>query len=118
MRKLNAVKMQLLALLVLGLSNPAHSSVRQAGRITYPHVMPNGVVLFLHGGVVVGTPPGCAAGNPGRWAFDASTPAGQAKLSVLLTAYSQGKSITVHGTGNCDGAWADTETLSWFHIAE
>jgi len=50
-----------------------------------------------------------------RWAIDTSTLAGQSMAGVLLTAFSQNKTIFVYGTGNCS-AWADTETVEYFTI--
>ena len=36
------------------------------------------------------------------WAIDTDTVAGKSLLSILLTAYSTGKEITLWGTGQCD----------------
>jgi hypothetical protein len=48
-----------------------------------------------------------------RWVFNGATAAGQARLSLLLTAYSTGKSLQVAGTGACTD-WNDTETMDYF----
>lgn len=45
--------------------------------------------------------PKCAAGNPGRFAIDISTPAGQSLDGKLGRAYALGKSVTFEGTGDC-----------------
>ncbi len=94
------------------ITTPASASNQGPGRISYVHVMNNGVVLFLMS-VTRGAVPGCATPQPTRWAFNGATAAGQAKLSLLLTAYASGKSITVYGTGTCLD-FPDTETLDWF----
>jgi hypothetical protein len=61
--------------------------------------------------------PACATYFPTRWAFDSTTPAGQAKLSLLLTAYTTQKPIAVYGTATCS-QWGDTETTSHFMTAD
>jgi hypothetical protein len=55
--------------------------------------------------------PACAT-NTGRWVINVSTPAGQAMASLILTAYSLGKQITVQGTGACTD-WPDTESVNY-----
>jgi hypothetical protein len=61
-------------------------------------------------GLAQDTKPTCATAN--RWAISAATPAGQAVLSAIMTAFGAGKSVVVFGTGNCN-TWADTETIQW-----
>ncbi len=94
------------------IATPASASSQGPGSVSYVHVMSNGIVMFLMTGTR-GAVPTCATPQPTRWAFNGTTAAGQAKLSVLLTAYASGKSITVYGTGTCPD-YSDTETLDWF----
>lgn len=61
--------------------------------------------------------PTCGQSNPGRWAIDASTPAGQAAVAVLLSAWAAKKQVWVNGTGTCS-IWGDTETVSYFNIQD
>lgn len=90
-------------------------SVQGNGRLSQVHVMRGGVVLFTSDGSRSQTPT-CHT-MPNRWAFDATTPAGQAMLSVILTAYSSGKRVDVHGTGLCS-AWLDTETVEFINTID
>jgi len=71
------------------------------------HVMASGVVLFHLSGNRTDL---LACGNqiPTRWAFDGKTAAGQARLSLLLTAYASGKPIRIYGVAACPD-WPDTE---------
>lgn len=62
-------------------------------------------------------PPACGAGQPNRWAIDASTPAGQAAASALLWALGQHKLISVTGSGKCS-IWPDVETVATFTIED
>lgn len=114
--KKNILSAVLVAALSLGNMSAAYASDAGAGIIQDIWAMPNGTILFNHAGARTG-PPGCQNGNtPKRWAIDGSTPAGQATLAALLTAYSLGKPIFIYGTGACPN-WPDTETVSWFAIA-
>lgn len=70
-----------------------------------------GKVIFYQGGNRSGVP-ACASNLNNRWAFDGTTPSGQATLSILLSAYMSGKSIQVVGMGTCS-AWGDTETVNY-----
>ena len=102
----------LIACLPLLLGTAAHASNAGPGRIHNVHAMPNGVILFYLEGPR-DAPPTCGSGQPTRWALDGSTPAGQARLSLLLTAYSSQKQVSVRGTSTCPD-WLDTETVSYF----
>ncbi|WP_375396473.1 hypothetical protein [uncultured Sphingomonas sp.] len=106
------------AIALLGLSGQTPAQASSAGAGAIHNVLPiqnNGPVLFNQDGTR-STPPACST-IPGRWAIDASTPGGQAKLAVLLTAYAQGRQITVYGTGICD-VWVDTETVLYIQTIE
>lgn len=96
--------------------SPASASDAGPGVIHNIYVMDNGVVLF-HLTDDRTTLPAFGTPNPSRWAFDSTTPAGQAKLSFLLTTYTSQKPIAIHGTAACPH-WADTETVSHFMIAD
>ncbi len=74
-------------------------------------VLNGGVVLFFTGNSSRSAPPACHT-MTGRWAFDASTPAGQAKLSALMTAYAMKKKVKVLGLSTCN-VWGDTETMNY-----
>jgi hypothetical protein len=69
-----------------------------------------GQVIFYTSGAHSGQP-ACATQNT-RWIFAGTTTAGQATLSLVMTAYATGKPITVYGTGACD-MWPDTETVNY-----
>lgn len=85
------------------------------GYISYPYGTSNGAVLFNTDGVR-GTPPSCSGTGLGaRFAINASTLVGQSQLSVLMTAYSLHKRISIHGTGTCS-IWGDTETVDYFVV--
>ena len=94
----------------------AHASTAGPGLVHNIYIMENGVVLFHLIGPRTAQP-ACNTASPERWAFDSTTPAGQAKLSFLLTAYTTQKPIAVHGTATCT-QWGDTETTSHFMTAD
>jgi hypothetical protein len=52
-----------------------------------------------------------------RWAINAKTPAGQAKLALLLTAYSLGKQVEVRGANSCND-WPDTESVDYILVVD
>ena len=79
-------------------------------------IMENGVVLFHLTGSRTSLPT-CGAYFPTRWAFDSTTPAGQAKLSFLMTVYASQKPIAVYGTSTCPN-WGDTEAVSYLMTAD
>ena len=113
------MKIRTLALLAITLfvgalttGSASYASTGQSGYVKTIHIMDGGIVLFHHTGTR-DAPPGCAAVEPTRWAFNATTPAGQAKLSTLLTAYAAHKPITIIGYGSC-AVWGDTETMNYF----
>lgn len=84
-----------------------------SGKVFGVHTLSNGVVLFsLDTGARSGLP-ACVT-QTSRWAFDATTPAGQARLSLLLTAFASGTTIHVIGAGACPD-WLDTESIEYFY---
>lgn len=57
-------------------------------------------------------PAPCATSYNGRWAFNASTPAGQVLMASILTAYSSHIKIAVTGGGYCN-TWPDSEDVAF-----
>lgn len=88
----------------------AFASNSQPGLISHVNILNNGVVMFNHSGTRSATPACHTQG--GRWAFDGTTPAGQAKLSFLMTAYVTRKPVVVQGLASC-AVWGDTETVDY-----
>lgn len=72
---------------------PAHAS-EQAGTVTKV-AFAGGRFLFWVGGARTGTRPACDC--CGRWEMAISDASSQARMSVILTAYAQGKAIFVQG---------------------
>jgi hypothetical protein len=95
--------------------NPASAQSVATGSISNVDVQTanGGKVIFNQGSNRSGVPTCATITN--RWAFDGTTPAGQATLSLILSAYMSGKSVTVHGLGNCS-AWGDTETVQYIEM--
>ncbi len=85
------------------------------GRVSSIEFLGSGTVIFKYSGERWGDIPGCAT-KPNRWAFSATTPAGQAQLSGLLLAYSSNIAIEIRGAGVC-AHWGDTETVKDFWTA-
>ena len=94
----------------------AQASSAGSGVVHNVFIMENGVVLFHLTGSRTSLP-ACGMYFPTRWAFDSTTPAGQAKLSFLMTVYASQKPIAVYGTSTCPN-WADTETVSYLMTAD
>jgi hypothetical protein len=86
------------------------ASDAQGGHVSDTSPLRSGIVLFSHSGART-TAPGCSA-FPARWSLDASTQAGQAALSVLLTAHSLHEPIRIVGPGTCFD-WNDTEAANY-----
>lgn len=94
------------------LTAAAPAAASNAGPGVASHVIAmngNGKVFFNHSGART-APPSCSI--VARWVFDASTPAGQALLSTLLTFEARGAQFTINGSGACPD-WGDTETVSY-----
>ena len=103
-----------ISLVVPGAALP---SVTGWGNIYQVFGTQNGAVLFNTTGARTTPLPACGVNNPTRFAINASTPAGQAAVSLLITAKQNGKQIAVWGSGACD-IWGDTETISWIQIQD
>lgn len=94
----------------------AHASLAQTGTVYQITTTDTGVVYFWQRGTR-NAQPACSASFPGRWAFNATTPAGQSMLALLMSANASGKSVVVAGKGACDVA-GDTESVSYIYIAD
>ena len=106
------------AMLSLSLAPAAHASSTDPGTISEIIAFGDGGVVFFNLSGARSTLPTCNGSTlPTRWAIDASTIAGQAKLAILLSAYGLGKKIQVFGTGACP-LWPDTETAGWFVVKD
>ena len=91
--------------------SPAQASTSAAGTISNV-LVEQGKVFFHQSGSRTATPACATVYN--RWVFDASTPAGQAMMSALLTFEARGVQIVVTGTAAC-ADWGDTESVSNFY---
>lgn len=69
--------------------------------------------LFWVGGTR-GSRPSCDCCN--RWEIAVSDPNSQARMSLILTAYAQGKAIYVDGSGACVAGAGDTEGVGYFEV--
>ena len=98
-----------IALLALPVSLLAQASTQADGRISRIHILSGGQAIFFSDGARTATPP-CHTITD-RWAFNVTTPTGQAILSLLLSAQTSGRRVMVQGNGNCE-VWSDTETVN------
>ena len=73
---------------------------------------PDGKTIFSMTGTHTSNP---ACSTTSRWAFDNTTPSGQAVLSQVLSAISMGRTLQVVGTGACTN-WADSEDARYVYI--
>ncbi len=101
------MKKSVFAILLLALElvsvNPAMAAANAAnGYITGFVAQNNGTVFFFQNGTLSGSHPACDTGGlPQRWALDATTAAGQALLSLLITAKVTHQIIKINGSGTC-----------------
>lgn len=105
------MKRLILALFALSQAGMASASSTGTGYLTQ-YVIQNGIAFFWHNGTR-STPPACDGGV--RFSINVTTPAGQAALAGLLTAFSSHKPITIMGTGACSD-WVDTEAMQYFSV--
>ncbi|WP_138918636.1 hypothetical protein [Nitrospirillum viridazoti] len=117
MSKLTARQLFLVSLCALAVaqaawSNPAAASATTAGTIY--NIMPSagGTLFFSQAGTRTTTPT-CTSEN--RWVINVTTPAGQTLAAALITAYSLGKQIEIHGSGDCRD-YSTTESVDYFRI--
>ena len=96
--------------LIAGAASPAWATGGAAtGQIINVTVNSSGIVFFSSTGTH-NNQPACA--TTGRFAFSATTTAGQATLALLLSVYGLGRTVFVQGTGACDVA-SDSETVQY-----
>lgn len=118
MKKRIITSLASLGLLLAAATPQAFASDAGFGYITNIYAVSNGAILFYTSGTRTSPLPACSGpGLQQRYALDASTTAGQAYASALLTAYTLHKQISIHGTGTCT-IWSDTETVLFFNIAD
>ena len=98
------------------IGSTAWASVAWQGTLSAPHFMANGIVLIYTSGSRANVP-ACGGGQPARFAFDSTTPAGKSQLAGILTAFASGKQVVVVGNDTCS-AYADSETVNYFYIAD
>ncbi|WP_156025007.1 hypothetical protein [Sphingomonas phyllosphaerae] len=98
---------------VAGSSTPALAS-NQGGLVTKV-AFAGPRLLFWVSGARGGARPGCDCCN--RWELAVSDPNGQARMSLVLTAYAQGKNISIAGTGACVAGANDTEGVDYFEVS-
>ena len=102
-------KFLIAAVLAVVSSSQVSASNSYSGRVSGFGLLGGPALVFTTG--TRDTPPACSnPAYPGRFAFDASTPAGQALLSTLLTARAQNEVVSIFGTGTCS-VIGDTETV-------
>ena len=85
------------------------------GLVTKPLANRTGLFMFSAG--VHNNKPACVTTDLGTWAVDAGTDGGKAIQAIVLTAYAQGKTLKVIGTGNCT-VKTDREDISYVHVVE
>jgi hypothetical protein len=95
------------ALLLLATGSPAAANGTGTGVVRDVYATVNGIAFFSISGTVSSQP---SCNTTSRWAINVSTAAGQSEYALVVAAYSQGKSVSVLGTGACD-VWSDSETL-------
>jgi len=95
--------------ILAGLSAPAEAS-NQSGNVTSVAFV-SGRVLFWLSGTKTGTIPSCDC--CGRWEITANSPNGQALMSIIMTAYAQGKQVALSGSGSCVVGSNDTEGVGY-----
>jgi len=98
-------------------ASPASASTADWGYISVMYGTNNGAVLFSTSGTRTAVPSCQGPGLGQRFAIDASTTAGQAAASLLITAYNLHRKIWIQGTGTCS-IWGDTETVQFFQMAD
>lgn len=99
----------------LVLAPAAQASNAGWGYVSYVTPTADGYVYFQQSGARPGLPSCANTAQPQRWGFNASTPAGQARLAVLLSAFGLHKQIYIYGSGSCNDA---TELVDFFHTGE
>ena len=92
-------------------ASPASASTTGYGYVSQILVTNVGVVMFSFNGDRINRP-ACAT-NAGLWSFDGATPAGQAKLALLMSAYGLNKKINIVGLNTCPQV-SSVESVDYF----
>ncbi|MBB4096560.1 hypothetical protein [Sphingomonas kyeonggiensis] len=95
------------ALLLLPLGT-ATASDQKPGKVTSVQQTLNRFFFYTNGTRTARPSCDCC----GRWEIDANTAAGQAQISIVLTAYATQRTLEVAGTGSCVGGANDTEGVN------
>ena len=102
---------------VLFVASPANAGQAAFSAPYGIHATEHGVVIF-HTNGARSDPPTCPSPLiANRFAIAATTDAGKAMISLLLTAQARGKRVSVYGTGNCN-LWGDTESVSYLVVED
>ena len=88
---------------------PSFASNSSWGSINTVLPHSTGALFFNHTGTRTARP---ACATQDRWVIDGSTDGGKIIISTALSAYAQGKQISVKGNGACT-AWPDTEGVEY-----
>ena len=104
----------LFCLFLLSLPSPIFAGESQPGLVGTIVENNSSRAFFTSSGARISRP-SCATYD--RWVMDTSQSAGQAMLTMLLTAYSLGKQVYVYGTGAC-GQWGDSESIDYIRIVD
>jgi hypothetical protein len=105
-----------LGLAALTFGTPVQASDATAGLISDISINSHSIVSFRHTGGNRGATPAChTAGD--AWVFSVAAPNGQAKLSIILSAYALHKKIRILGRGTC-ADWGDTESVDVLFVVD
>ncbi len=74
----------------------------------------NGVLYLTTTGAHTGAP-ACAQTTLGRFAVNTSTPAGRVMAAHVMLLYAQGKMTKIYGSGTCDPAASNSESVGIIH---
>ena len=103
------IKKTLLALFLAIVSVAAQAGGTVTSLVTYTIVQSTGALLVITATAPTGKP---ACNTQSRFAFDGNTSIGKEYLSLFLTAFALGKSVTIVGTGYCT-LWGDSEDIAY-----
>lgn len=93
------------------ISSTASASTSSAGTVSNAIVNRASRFFFNQNGSRSARP----ACSVDRWVIDVSTSAGQAMMSLILTAQAQNRPIVINGTGAC-AEWSDTEGVDLINV--
>lgn len=105
----NTIVASVAALAVLAASATPSYASSQNGTITSV-AFTSGRILFWMSGTRT-TKPACDC--CGRWEVSVADANGQALMSIIMTAYAEGKAVNLTGTGSCVTGANDTEGVSY-----